>query len=62
MTARQEIAVGIHDHEQLVTRLIAVARVQEVLQGDWALRGADDVDLFPLCATECLDKRNKYSR
>lgn len=48
VTARQEVAVGIHDHEQLATRLVAIARVQEVLQGDWALGSADDVDLFSL--------------
>ena len=52
MTAGQEITIGIHDHKQFVTRFIAVARVKEVLQGDWALRGADDVDFLSLGATK----------
>lgn len=59
VTTCQEFTVSIHDHEQLVTCLITVARVQEMLQGDWTLRGADDVDLFLLGASAWLDKRFK---
>ena len=59
VTARQESAVGIHDHKLLVTCLVAVARVQVVLQGDWALRGADDVNLLPLGTTERFKEQNE---
>lgn len=51
VTTRQEIAVGVYDHKQFATCFVAVARVQEVLKGNWSLRGADDVDLLFLRAT-----------
>ena len=59
VTARQESAVSIHDHKLLVTGLVAVACVQEVLQGDWALRGANDVNLLPLGTTERFKEQNE---
>lgn len=51
VTARQEVAVGVYDHKQFATCFVAVSRVQEVLERNWSLRRADDVDLFFLGAT-----------